>query len=455
MTALNGAAQSVGTFQVPVKWSPRGERSSLARPSERRPIDFRPGFPYTNQVIPRRTPSGYSSILRDALVGLIASSSPVASIHRFEEAFSQLIGAEHCVAVSSGRLGLLLLLDSYDLEPGSEVLMAAYNFHVVPEIVRRAGLTPVFVDVDRSTMNVTAETVARRMGPRTSAVLVTHLFGQPAEIEPMAELCQRKGVVLIEDCAHALGARIGDRSVGTFGHAGFYSFETIKHVNTFGGGMVVLADGNVAARFRRGLQGLPPPSRVKLAARIGFASVELALSNRLVFGTAVAPLLARQYAKGQDGGSLVKRYKKAKRKPGNFHWGYTALQAEAGLRQLPLLDDGNRRRRRLAAALDEILEGVIPVQQVLDGTTPAYYMYVVRSTDALGLIRALFRRKVDATRHVMQYCPPLFGSDAELPVSKQLHEEVVQLPFHSCFSYADIETIGRALVDSVRAPGGD
>ncbi len=137
--------------------------------------------------------------------------------------------------------------------------MPALTFWVVPEIARAAGLTPVFVDVDPLTFNMTADGFERAIGPRTVAVVPTHLWGLPCDMDDITAVARRHGIFVIEDCAHALGALYRDRPVGTLGDAAFFSFQTIKPLNTYGGGMAVVRDPALARRISYLAQSAPAP----------------------------------------------------------------------------------------------------------------------------------------------------------------------------------------------------
>ena len=157
----------------------------------------------------------------------------------FEREFAESTGIKHAVFVANGTLALELALRALDLPPGSEVITTPHTFIATASAIVAVGLRPVFADIDPDSGNITPETIAAAITPRTSAVIVVHLGGWPARMPEIQELCRSHGLRLIEDCAQAHGAMIGDRHVGTFSDIAAWSFCQDKIITTGGeGGMV-------------------------------------------------------------------------------------------------------------------------------------------------------------------------------------------------------------------------
>src|SRR5215470_7251187 len=172
-------------------------------------------------------------------------------IAEFEEEFRRVLGGRgHVRAVSTeyGRMALYFILTALNIPEGSEIIVPALTFWVVPEITRVAGLKPVFVDIDPATFTMNPEAAARAITPNTRAILPTHLYGMACDLDPILALAKRHNLKVVEDCAHALGAQYRGRMVGTDGDASFFSFQAFKPLNTFGGGLAWMRDADVARR---------------------------------------------------------------------------------------------------------------------------------------------------------------------------------------------------------------
>ena len=192
-------------------------------------------------------------------------------IERFEQAFARFLGSGHVRTCSTeyGRMALYFILKALDLPPDSEVIVPAFTFWVVPEMVRVAGLTPVFADVDPGTFTLSPHAFERAITPNTRAVLPTHLYGLSCDMDAIVEIARRHDLKVIEDCAHSLGATYNGRMVGTLGDASFFSFQAFKPLNTYGGGrrqcpeMVVQPSQVLKASWDRWglLGGQPKPAR--------------------------------------------------------------------------------------------------------------------------------------------------------------------------------------------------
>src|SRR4051795_1628181 len=142
-------------------------------------------------------------------------------IEAFEEEFASFLGSGYVRACSTeyGRMALYFILKAMDFPPGSEIIVPALTFWVVPEIVRVAGLTPVFADIDPATFTLCPKAVERAISANTRAVLPTHLYGMTCDMDPILEVSRRYDLRVIEDCAHSLGATYKDQMAGTLGDA--------------------------------------------------------------------------------------------------------------------------------------------------------------------------------------------------------------------------------------------
>lgn len=170
-------------------------------------------------------------------------------VREFEARIAGLLGVPHCVAVSSGTLGLEIALRAAAVE--GEVILPSFTFAATAHAVAWIGLKPVFCDIDRETHALDPDRVERLITPRTGAILGVHMWGQACAIDRLAEIAAEHGIPLLFDAAHAFGNSHRGRALGTYGTAEVVSFHATKAINTFEGGAVLTADDGIAERARR------------------------------------------------------------------------------------------------------------------------------------------------------------------------------------------------------------
>lgn len=173
------------------------------------------------------------------------------AVDRFERDFAGFLGTDHAVGVGNGTAAIHLTLLALGIGPGDEVIVPAHTFIATAEAVSHAGARPVFVDVQEGTGNLDPSLVDQAITSRTKAILVVHLYGQPADLDELTAIAASRGIHLIEDACQAHGATHRGRRVGTFGVAGCFSFYPGKNLGAYGeGGAVVTADSLLAKRVR-------------------------------------------------------------------------------------------------------------------------------------------------------------------------------------------------------------
>jgi len=172
-------------------------------------------------------------------------------VKEFERAFAEFTGAPHAVATSTCMASLHLAYLFLDVGPGDEVLVPAQTHVAMAHAVEACGARPVFVDAEPRTGNIDLDLIEDLVNERTRAISVVHYLGLPVDMERLLELARRHELFVVEDCAIALGARIGDRHVGLHGDIGCFSFYPVKHITTGEGGMVVTTRDDVAERVSK------------------------------------------------------------------------------------------------------------------------------------------------------------------------------------------------------------
>lgn len=188
--------------------------------------------------------------LDEVLASGTLTSTKGSYVKRFESAFAASIGARHAIACSSGTAAIHAAVAALDIEPGDEVVTTPItDMGALAPILFQTGI-PVFADVDPMTLNITAATIAAKLSPRTKAIVVTHLFGNPAEMDAIVELAARHQLPLVEDCAQAFSATYDGRPVGRFGSIGCFSLQQGKHITCGEGGVIVSDDDRLARLVR-------------------------------------------------------------------------------------------------------------------------------------------------------------------------------------------------------------
>jgi dTDP-4-amino-4,6-dideoxygalactose transaminase len=189
----------------------------------------------------------------EALTDVVKSGTLISTkgefVSRFEKEFAGHLGVKYALACASGTAAIHVALAALDLEPGDEIITTPITDMGALAPILYQGAIPVFADVDPETLNVTSKTVSQKLNDRTRAIIATHLFGNPCDIQGIKELSAGRGLPLIEDCAQAFMARSQGQLVGTFGEIGTFSLQQGKHITTGEGGIVVTDDEALARRM--------------------------------------------------------------------------------------------------------------------------------------------------------------------------------------------------------------
>lgn len=187
-------------------------------------------------------------------------------------------------------MALYFILKSMQFPEGSEIIVPALTFWVVPEIARVAGLTVVFADVDPITFTLSPAAMERAITPNTRAVLPTHLYGLSCDMDPILALARQHNLKVIEDCAHSLGAEYKGRMVGTLGDASFFSFQAFKPLNTYGGGLAWTRDAELARRVGEYADGEEWPTDARVQSILRQGKLQYTFIRPKVFTYSVFPI---------------------------------------------------------------------------------------------------------------------------------------------------------------------
>lgn len=380
-------------------------------------------------------------------------------VAEFEAAFAARLGGGLATATSYGRMAFYYALRALDLPAGGEVVLPALTFWVMPEMARVAGFTPVFADVDPVTFNITAESLERVITPRTVAVVPTHLWGLPCDMDEILAVARRHHLAVIEDCAHALGAEYRGRPVGTHGDAAIFSFQTLKPLNAYGGGMAHARDPVLGSRIHDLVEQEPPPLRRHVMGKLRrgqlqrFATAPGSFTWTLFPAMYVASLLnVRLDMYFWEGIRPLDPL------PPDYRERLSNVQAAIGLRGLVHLDGWTRRTQLLAQRLTGMLRTArgVRVPMVPGDRTHAYYQYCAYVPARDAVVAGCLRRGVDIETLHVDVCTELELFGARTPAPGALAAaQTIQIPVYESLTDAQAARVAAAVRDAVEALASD
>jgi dTDP-4-amino-4,6-dideoxygalactose transaminase len=332
-------------------------------------------------------------------------------VRAFEETVARYLGAAHAVAVSSGTAALHLALLALGIGPGDEVIVPDFTFPACANVVELAGARPVLADIDLATFNATADTLRAAISPRTRAVMPVHLFGQPADMDPIRALAREHRLGVVEDAACALGAEYRGRRCGRLGEVACFSFHPRKVITTGEGGMVVTDDDELARRIR-------------------------SLRNHGMVAS--------------DGASSFET--------AGFNYRMSEVEAALGQAQMRRLDALIDARTRLARLYDAALGGIdgLALPRVIEGVRPVWQAYVVLlppTVDRDAVTRWMSEDGIETTLGTYAVSAQPHYRGPALPGSQEAFRRSLCLPLHPGLRETDIRTVASSLARAV-AKGG-
>ena len=334
-------------------------------------------------------------------------------VELFEKEVASYLGVKYALGCASGTDALVLALRAAGIGPGDEVLTTGFTFFATIEAIMQIGATPVLVDIDAASFNLDPLELERAVSPRSRAVLVVHLFGLPAELSSIKRICDRHGLLLLEDCAQSFGASYRGKQTGSYGLAGCFSFFPSKNLGGFGdGGLITTSDREIANKVRK-------------------------LRNH---GS------SEQYIHDCMG----------------YNSRLDEIQAALLRIKLKHIDRFNRQRYEISRWYREHLfdtEIIIPPEYPVENHI--YHQYTVVLPAHRDLIRKRLARKGIAS--AIYYPLPLHrqkalqiiiasGSRPQLPVCEQLAEHCLSLPVYPGMTREQVETVTTALLKAMKDP---
>jgi dTDP-4-amino-4,6-dideoxygalactose transaminase len=376
-------------------------------------------------------------------------------IAEFERAFEARAGCGTAITAAYGRIAFYYILKALDFPPGSEIIFPSLTFWVVPELARAAGLTVVFADVDPATFTLDPASVERLITGKTRAIVPTHLYGLPCDMDRLLDIAARHGLVVLEDCAHALGATYKGRPVGTFGTGALFSFQTLKPLNCYGGGLALVQDAAVASKVRAMVDALPWPSEKRVRDRLLMGRLQRIFMKPWVFSISLFPVLwVSALIDANPDVFLWEKIRPLHPLPEPYTERFPNVQAAIGLEGLKRLDDWTAEVQANASRVSGVL-GALPgiqVPRVPPDRTHVFYQYCVYGPPGLerdDLVVRCVRKGIDVeTLHVD--VPPdmeLFqGAVAEAAGGRRA-AQAMQIPIYAGLTREQIDRVAGTVRD--------
>lgn len=341
-----------------------------------------------------------TSRIREVLRSGWLTSGPF--VQQFEEKFAEFIDVDYSVALNSCTAALHSILLALGIGKGDEVIVPSNTFVATVNAALYVGAKPVFADSDPETFNISPKEIENKISNKTKAVIVVHLGGNPCDMDEICEIVDESKLMLIEDAAHAHGAKYKGKNCGTFGIASAFSFYPTKLMTTGEGGMVTTSDQKLADRIRT-----------------------IRNHGRASYGPAYIVDLG-------------------------FNYRMSDINAVVGLTQLEHLREYIEKRNLLAKSYDDELSGIVWLtpQKVRDGNLSSYYVYIVKVENNTATTRDKLMLKLNEKGigtsilyepvHLQPFYSRLFGfNQGVLPVAEELGERTVALPIYNDMSVED------------------
>jgi len=350
---------------------------------------------------------------------------------KFEEMAKEYLGCRHAVALNSCTGALHLTLAALGIGPGDEVITTPVTWPATANVIVHLGAKPVFVDVERETLNIDPDLIEEKITERTKAIVPVHMAGRPCDMDRICAIAERHGLHVVEDAAHAIGAAYKGRRIGTITKAACFSFYPIKNITTIEGGLVATDDGELAEKIRiLSLHGITKDAWKRYA------------------------------ASGTHHWEVVV--------PG-YKYNMTDVQAALGIHQLPKLESFIRKRAAMADFYNQglaELEDLVATPKDHPDIRHAWHLYIiVLNTDKLSVTRDAFMTALKAENvgtgihfrslHMQGYYRETFGFRPEdFPNAAYLTDRIVSLPLYPKMTEEQTEGVVRATLKLLRYYAG-
>lgn len=341
------------------------------------------------------------------VVEVLRSGSYILGQHNkaLEAELAEYVGVKHAIALNSGTDALHLALRALDIGAGDEVITTAFTFVATTEAIGIVGAKPVFVDIDDDTFNIDVEKIENAITPKTKAILPVHLYGQPANMEVIMEIAKKHNLYVIEDCCQAIGAKIGDKMVGSFGDVGCFSFFPTKNLGAMGDGGLLTTNSQLIKDRVLGLR--------NHGGAVRYYHDEIGVNSRL-----------------------------------------DEIQAAILRIKFNYIDEWNQKRRLNAARYNELFADYADVQipKELDNTYCVYHQYTVKIPNRDEVHKLLQEEGIGAMLyypvplHLQKVHEYLGMGEGSLPVTEDNTKKVISLPMFPELTAEEQKTVADTLI---------
>lgn len=334
----------------------------------------------------------------------------------FEKKFADFIGVKYAISTNSGTDALVIALKALGIKEGDEVITTPFTFFATAETIAMVGATPVFVDVEEETYNIDPDKIEAKITEKTKAILPVHIFGQPVNMDRIKEIADKYRLTVIEDACQAVGAKVGEKRVGSIGDAGCFSFFPTKNLGGFGDGGMITTNSDDVATICRAL-------KEHGAAQNG------AKARYLLTG------IEDELALEASADALYNPYKYY-----NYMIAYNsrldAIQARVLDIKLDYLNGFNERRAQIAAFYGKELGECpdIEIPKVAYGVTPVWHQYAFRCKQKDEMGNYLASKGVGSAAfypvplHLQKAFYYLGYKEGDLPIAEKISKQTVCLP---------------------------
>lgn len=369
-----------------------------------------------------------------------------------EQWFREYFGVAHAWSVSSGRSGLFLILQALGIGVGDEVLLQAFTCNAVPNPVLWVGATPIYVDINEDSLNIDPSDCEKKITPRAKAIIIQHTFGYPADMDRILAIAKKHNFIVIEDCAHALGAMYHGKKLGTLGDVAFFSFGRDKVISSVYGGMIITKDAVIARRVEAIYKNISYPGLYWIKQQLRHPILMEWIMRWYGFGKFLLFALQKLH--------LLSLAVQPKEKRGMKPWFFprrlpNALAALA-YGQLQRLEHFNAHRRQLAQIYSSSLVEKYHHLQSQNAPEAIFLRYTVRHPNAQSILKQARKSGLylgdwytsviapaDTDLTAMRYTP---GS---CPNAERLSREVLNFPTHIRITQDDAKRVVQFLSDRI------